>query len=265
MKLLTILLCIIYLIIVSTATGQSGFQTHAGARSAALGNHFTTFTDINAVYHNQAGLARLRNSAFHVSARRRYNVSELFGFKGYNEQQIGIGYALALSPMFSISAQFDLLAYRIDGYGNSFRPTFEVGIQTLLTNDLTLGFHIFNPAGIKMAESIYLPIIIRIGLGYQISGEVSIFAEIEKDVEFIQNWKSGLEYKLNENFTVRLGTSGPPTNLHGGCGFRITGNMQIDIAGSYHQVLGLTPAFSITYNNLNNNGSANRRTDAKRN
>jgi hypothetical protein len=59
--------------------------------------------------------------------------------------------------------------------------------------------------------------------------------------------KSGLEYRLAEPLHLRLGVASNPVSYSFGIGIELPGNIKIDIASNYHQLLGFTPAFTLMY------------------
>ena len=114
----------------------------AGARSSAMGNASATQQDVWASFHNQAGLAFLKETVIGVSHEQRFMLNELslngaafalptkkngtfalsvsyFGYKLYNEQKAGLAYAKSFGDKFSAGVQIDYLGTSIaEGYGS---------------------------------------------------------------------------------------------------------------------------------------------------
>lgn len=251
------------------AWSQSGAPPVAGARGAALGQTGLTFTDIYSLFSNQAGLAFLESFSGAVQAERRFMLSEIqslsagaalpsssgtfglslnyYGFEDFNEQRIGLAYSRKLYDKMGIGAQFLYLNTRIPEYGNTANFTFEVGLLMEIVPQLWAGFHVFSPIRVETIANEYLPTIFGVGLTYKPSEKVNINAEVQKDIEFKLRTKVGIEYQAAEPFFLRIGMGTEPTLVSFGVGYQIQNNIAIDLASSYHQVLGFTPAVGVAY------------------
>ncbi|MCB9288575.1 MAG: hypothetical protein H6560_14805 [Lewinellaceae bacterium] len=253
----------------SCLCAQNGAPPTAGARSAAMGYTGATYTDINSIFSNQAGLAHLETPAITGYGEQRFLISEIraaalgaalptssgtfglslhyFGFEKYNEQRVGLAYGRRLLDKLSLGAQFLVLNTRIPEYGNKAALTFELGAMAELLPQLNLGVHLFSPARVRLTDEENLPSILNLGISYLPSRKLALFAELEKDIDFSARAKFGLEYQIIEAFFLRLGTATQPTLLSFGLGYSLPNGLAIDIASSYHQVLGFTPTASITF------------------
>ena len=251
---------------------QNGIPQNAGARGAAMGNASLTFTDINSIFTNQAGLGYLENLSFTVYGERRFLVADglnsflfgvayphksigtiglsvhYFGYGNYNEQKIGLSYARKLFKRMSIGAQFNYIGTRFGDayYGTAHSFTFEVGILTKVTKHFHLAAHVFSPARIELPSGDNLPSIFKLGAAYIPSHKVRITAEIEKDLENPFNGRFGIEYHPIDILFVRAGVSTTPLLASFGLGLNMKG-LKIDVATSYHMVLGVTPSISVSY------------------
>ena len=97
-----------------------------------------------------------------------------------------------------------------------------------------------------MAEGELIPSIYRAGLSYIASKKLRINAELEKNIDFPFRFRGSIDYKFLEALEVRLGYSSEPSSFHFGFGYSFA-NFSLDAASSYHQVLGFSPAVSLTY------------------
>ena len=243
-----------------------------GARSSAMGHASVTNIDVWSVHHNQAALAFLEESGVGVSYENRFltqalamkglvgafrtkygsfgvNVSQ-FGYSQYNENKFGLGYALKLAKNLSAGVQLNYhhIAFGASEYGNVGLLTAEVGFMAKITEKVTLGAHIFNLNYAKVSDYAEerLPMIFRLGAGYQFSEKFVANAEVEKSVEQDANVKIGAEYKVLEKIALRGGLNTYPFSNSFGFGFSHQG-FEIDIATSYHSVLGYSPQASFQY------------------
>ena len=263
------LLHFIFILVGWNAAAQNGALSAVGARGIAMGQTGVTFRDVNSLFGNQAGLAHLEQFAGLAFAERRFLLEEIqsfsfgaayptrsgtfglalnyFGFEAYNEQRIGLAYGRKLFERFSIGAQFLLLNTRIPDYGSKAALTFELGVLAELIPQLNIGVHVYSPARVSITEDAYLPTVLRIGLNYLPSDNLSLMAEVEKDIDYAARTKVGVEYKIAPPLALRLGVATRPTSLSFGLGYLLSNGLSLDIASSYHQVLGFTPAAGVSY------------------
>jgi hypothetical protein len=249
---------------------QNGIPQNAGARGAAMGNASLTFTDINSIFTNQAGLGYLEHLSFTAYGERRFVGADglnsflfgvayphkkigtvglsvhYFGYDKYNEQKIGLSYARKLFKRMSIGAQFNYLGTRIGEYGTAHSFTFELGILAKVSKQFHIAAHTFSPVQVQLPNGDVLPSLFKLGIAYIPSSQLRLTAEIEKDLENPFNGRFGIEYHPINILYVRAGVSTTPVMASFGLGLNMKG-LKIDIAASYHTVLGITPSLSVSY------------------
>jgi len=253
-----------------------------GGRSAAMGNATVCLSDFWSVHNNQAGLASQQYIAGGFYFENRFMVKEMslqtaavilptrsgvfgmnlsyFGYTQYNEKKIGLAYGRSFSDKFSAGIQLDYLSTSLgDQYGSRHLVTFELGIQSKLTDELTIGAHIFNPTRVKLTDdkNERVPTIFKLGMAYSFTDDLLITLETEKDLDYKPAVRGGLEYTIINEAIVRLGYSTIPSTS-GSENFSISSiytfgfglelnNFNIDFASSVHQTLGWSPQISIVY------------------
>lgn len=262
-------LVVVFVIFNFIGLSAQSFSPSAGARGLAMGDAASTFTDINSIFSNQAGLARLEKTEVILFAGQRYFVNEIrniaaavalpsaygtfalnlqyFGFQDYNEQKIGINYARKLAKNVQLGGQINYIGFRIPEYGSRGVVSAEIGIQSQILKGLIIAAHIANPVRIEVAEGENLPTIFKFGAAYLPSEKLTITAEAEKDIDFPTSVKFGLEYQLADPFLIRAGVSTNPVLFSFGMGILINETLIVDAAASYHQTLGFSPALSIRF------------------
>ncbi len=243
-----------------------------GARSIALSNAFVSLSDTWSTFHNQAGLAGFPSFSAGVFYESRYLIDELslaavsivapakpgtFGFSfsqfgqgTFTERKLGFAYAKKLSPKFHAALQFD---YFLQHYPENEKaagfPTFELGINYQSTEELRLGFHVFNPVK-NGFETLYgkqkLPAVFRLGGHYEFSDFTLLSVEMQKSSDLPLVVKTGIEFCPLQNLALRFGISGRPVQYSAGLGYSF-GKITTDIAFSYHGNLGFTPSVSLQY------------------
>lgn len=265
-----ILLTLCLTLVGASIAAQSGFQYGAGARSIGIGQITTVLDDPSAGFGNAAALSFNSTQGILLTGGQRFGESELkeigitasfqsgkqgaffgsvqyFGFDLYNEQKIGIGYTRALSSTTAASLQFNLYQFRIEEYGNTIQPGFELGFYTQVTKEFTLGAHLVNPVRIESEDGIAAPTVIRVGSAYRPSEKVTVYGEVEKDIDFPANFKIGIEYYPMPAFALRLGATTEPSSIHFGAGYLIRDQLRIDIGVGYDTLLGVSPSVGILF------------------
>ena len=244
----------------------------AGARSIGLANSSVTIGDCWGAFHNQATLAWMDRISAGASYDNRFTIANLstkgfvfalpmkagtfalsgnvFGYSLYNEKKAGIAFAKKLGERFSAGVQLDYLNTYIndDNYGSHTTFAVEAGLLAEPLKNFRIGFHVYNLSRAKLAEYAdeKIPTIFRLGAAYRFSDKLSWSVEEEKDVDQKAVFKSGLEYHVVDALYLRGGIGTNPTLFSFGFGLKIN-NLMLDIASTYHQVLGFSPAVSLTY------------------
>lgn len=247
---------------------QNHTPSAAGAQGLSMGGTRTSTQGISAIFGNQAGLTALEQTSFIAFGENRFFLADVnqfsvgcgistasgnfgialqyFGFEAYNEQKIGLAYARKLFDKLSVGVQLDYLGLRIPDYGNRSNITAEIGLQTQLNPSLCIGIHAFTPFTIAWTDDDFVPTILALGAAWQPSEKVTMTAEIEKDINFPVNAKLGLDYRIVEVLSLRIGVNTYPVQNSFGVGLNLN-KLKIDIASVYHQVLGVTTGFSVIY------------------
>ncbi len=242
----------------------------AGARARALSNAFVSVSDPWSTFHNQAGLAVLRNYSAGVFYESVFLIEELsfvagtfiapvkagtfgfsfsqFGKETYREQKTGLAFAKSLSKNLNAAIQLDYFSKHLPENERAFGfATFEAGLVYTVKNNLVLGAHVVNPVsnGFHLPAGIQkMPVSLRFGGHYQFPKMVLLIIETEKITENPFNIKTGIEFAPVQNLVLRFGAAGKSMNYTTGLGYT-TGKISTDIGFGYHRYLGLTPSVSI--------------------
>lgn len=261
---------------------SNGENSPSGGRSAGMGNASVALKDFWSVQNNQAGLAYFNKLSVGFAYQNNFLVEELglktgafvlpvhfgnfglvyqyFGYSSYNRSKLGLAYARKLGENFAVGLQLDYLKTKIgEDYGSKNSVTFELGVITNLTPDLVLGAHVFNPINVKLEEEYdeRIPAIYKLGLAYSITDEILITLETEKNMDFKPLIRGGVEYLITPKVSARVGYSSVPAKT-GSEKFSISSELNfgfgldlnrfiMNIASSYHQTLGWSPAVSFMF------------------
>ncbi len=266
---------LILLMILATCllSAQNLLSLGAGASGTALGNIKSVQGGVIAMYGNEAALGFSKETAFYATAERRFGNEGLnfysvvgayattlggfgatvqyFGFDAYNEFLAGVAYGRRILEGLSLGIQFDYLQARIPGYGKKSALLVELGIQSHLSKVLKLGFHVYNPFQINWVEQEILPMAINFGLSYLPSEKVLVLTEVEKVTDQKENLKFGLQYKVMDSLSLRLGVNTYPSLFCFGIGYGLGRGLKIDVCSTVHQQLGVTPLAGIGYTKSN--------------
>ncbi len=268
-----ILSLVVFITFSSVLNGQLTSVNIKGTKSKNLGDITNAFTDINAAYTNQAGLAFIRGLGVNLSYENRFLTGELhtmgfavakkfrkigsfgitfkkFGIEEFNEFQIGASYSKKLNKSIAIGLQINFFNLAIEGYGNKASASFETGAIYNISNEITLGFHVKNPFPIKFVESTELPTIVSLGLKYAISSSLNVYGEIEKNINKKTLIKSGIEYMPTDFFSLYLGLKydlQEYSDYSLGVGFLITEKIKAELGTAYQLELGLSPNIAFSY------------------
>ncbi|MFH1936727.1 MAG: hypothetical protein ABIK52_04105 [Bacteroidota bacterium] len=261
---------LIALSIAVSVLGSEG-ESLPGGRAAAMGRAAVAVPGIWSVSTNQAGMIWQDGWQAGLFAENRFLMKELcfealalswsgkpgafglvlsyHGFRLYNEFKAGISYARKFGKRFSMGVQLQYFRLQIaEGYGSRGVLSCEIGWMYKPDRFWTIGMQVCNPVPVKLTSGPEerLPVLFRLGVGYDLSGKVLILLEGEKDLELPLVLKTGLEVRLAKPVYGRIGMLTGPFMVTGGIGVTL-GRLVVDIATEYHMVLGFSPAISIGY------------------
>ncbi len=242
-----------------------------GARSAGMGRASVSLTDFWSIQNNPAGMALAERMAAGVYYENRFLMPELamksaalivpsrfgvlgvsfnqFGYSNFNENKLGLAYARSFGPGLRIGLQLDYLSTRFGGgYEGMDNLTFELGVQSNISEKVILGAFVFNPVRARLSDYTdeRIPVVLRFGLTYLISDQLIAVGEVEKNTGRDADLRFGLEYAFNHMFYARTGLAVNPGLFTFGAGIDF-GNLRFDIAASMHQILGVSAQSSLIY------------------
>lgn len=163
--------------------------------------------------------------------------------------KVGLGYGMALSKRFAVGVQMDYLHTSIgNNYGSQGIFTFEMGIMAQLTDDVSLGAHVFNPIQAKLNDynEEKTPSLLKLGLQWKLDENFTAAAEVQSDIDHAMVFCGGLEYRIKEILYTRIGLSNNPNIFSFGVGLKMN-SFQLDFSSSMHQTLGYSPQIALIY------------------
>ncbi len=250
----------------------AGLWPQVGARQAGLNHCSVALSDFWSIQNNQAGMALIKNLSVGIAYENRYLVPQMgtanlaliyplkignmglsmsyFGYTLYHETKVGLAYARSFGPRLRIGVQLDYLQTALgDIYGRRSNVTFEIGVQSDVTKNLTLGIYVYNPVRVKFSDyaNEKIPAVFRFGLAYHFSNKLLTTAEIEKNTGFQPIiLRGGIEYYVKKQFFFRVGFGTAQDIFSFGFGW-YKRHMQFDIGTTMHQSLGFSPQTSLVF------------------
>lgn len=227
-------------------------------------------TDVYALFNGPAALGYLNRSAAGLFYDNRFLLPELstgglsgafvtrrlgvfsagytrFGSRTFSRSRASFCFARTFSPFVSAAMVFNYhnLAFS-EFYGQAHAFTAELGLMTRPVKPLALAFHLVNPVRQRIAsfDRERLPALVRFGLAYQWSDKLRSNLDLEKDLERPFAARLGLEFTPHPMLQARAGAATGPVLAAFGLGLRL-GPVRLEVASSYHQVLGFSPQASL--------------------
>ncbi len=263
--ILTTLLCVISYLVFPQSLRQPVSAVYLG-----LAAYSTQHQDVFSYVNNQASLAQIKKITIGVYGERKFLLTETSlytasvaipaksgnfgvnvkysGFKNFNENQIGLAYGRSLSKKVDIGAQFNYYNYRVPSYNTASTFNFEVGAIFHLSDKLNMGLHVYNPVGGNFSKTNEkLTTAYKVGVGYDVSDDFFVGSEIVKEENFSVNLNTGIQYRFEKQFFARMGIATATSTGYAGVGISWN-NLRLDVTGSYHPQLGLTPGLLLIFN-----------------
>ena len=243
----------------------------AGAGQAGTGGISVFTTGIWSTHNNPAGLAKLMNPVTGLYIENRFLIKELFFNVGsfalpvknggfgiaishlrlgqYTNTFTGLAYGRQFGERFSAGVRFDY--YRVSfgkEYESGTAVSFDAGIQWEISENVSLACNVFNPTRVALQglSDEHIPSIIRTGISYKPIPELLMLTEIEKTSRSSIVFAYGMEYSFENKLFIRAGLGINSSKFSFGFGY-VYSQFTIDVAASWHQLLGFTPQASLAY------------------
>ncbi|MBC7383189.1 MAG: hypothetical protein H7296_09375 [Bacteroidia bacterium] len=170
------------------------------------------------------------------------------GTATFNQQKVSAGIAKGLNEQLAMGINFVFLGTHMEEqtYKSNFIAEFGLFIKT--TSKLQLACFISNPTQVKYRFVLVEPIpsFVRAGFVYRFSSQFKLSGEIEHRTGFKNAPKLGIEYAPVPIFTLYAGWSNNPVHITFGMALQYK-NARISLAASRHEILGITPHFSVVF------------------
>lgn len=259
---------IILLLLLHHSSHSSIPEQTGGTRAAGLSYSTISLSDPWALFHNQAGLGWQRDYWIGAHHENRFFVKELgysalgvcipvkpgtlgfglnhFGFNQFSRSRVGLSYGTTLGDRLAAGVGINYHDVHIAEYGSRNAFTVEGGILYQPIDKLMVGAHLFNPAHQKFTSEDDLPTMLGIGLAFKPANYLLISTQVDDNSATKPTCRLGLEYLPINGICFRGGFATNPLVMSFGLGWRVKG-VQLDMAFSYHEVMGYSPHISVAY------------------
>jgi hypothetical protein len=263
----TVVFCFIA---VNSFSSETSLQT--GSRSAGMCRSSVSLTDFWSICNNQAGLALQTKPMIGLYYESRFMMTELsskfiagimpsrfgvfglnyynFGYELYNRQKIGLAYARSFGKTIRIGVQLDYLITSIgNNYGSKNNLTFELGIQSDISENITIGAWVFNPLVAKISDynDERIPAILRMGITWKISPD--LLTTVEAGIASNEHpviLRAGIEYSIKDKYYFRSGFSTGEEIFSFGLGI-VFKRISFDLSSIMHEKMGFSPQSSLIF------------------
>jgi hypothetical protein len=197
------------------------------------------------------GVKELSNAFFAASIPTEYGSFGLgvttYGFELYKENKFILTYANRYAKNFFYGVSLSLNHLSIRNYGEDNALAFSLGALYYLSPDFRFAFIAENLNKATWGkEKNQIPTIYRSGISYDVLRNVSLNFSLESEVGFNPSLQCGINYDLNDYFSLRSGFANEPSKYSAGFGIHYS-QFEIDYAIFTHQELGLTHQFSVLF------------------
>ena len=259
------------MVLAATMSQAQVLRRPIASRFIGLGAYSSNHVDVFSMTANQASLVKLKQAGVGVYGERRFMLdatnmytaviglptsqgnfglqADYFGFKNYNEAQVGLAYARSLGPKVDLGMKFNYYAVSIPGYGTGSNVNFEIGTMLHLTDQIHAGLHAYNPVGGKFSKNKEekLSGIYTFGLGYEPTENFLVTADVSKEEDQAANITASMQYNFMKRFYARFGVETETGNAFGGAGLSWK-LLRLDATVSYHPHLGYSPGLMLIVN-----------------
>ena len=267
-SLLKISVSLFFLFLQIAATDGTRYGIRAGAGEAGMGYACVMKEGFWSSFHNQALLAFNKDYSFGFNYEDRFGIKELgtrsaalvipagkatagavysnFGYSDFKRDVAGLACGMELSDKVAAGVQIDYFSERTSGeYNSNQYITFETGVVASVSDNIKLGFHLFNPVPNSLRKN-KQPVSISAGAGISLSKSLFAGIEAEMSSESSTELRMGFEYEAVKSLMLRAGFSTLNNSFCFGMGYQL-GIVKLDLGFATHDRLGVTSSISLIF------------------
>ncbi len=203
--------------------------------------------ELTAAYERPFALSPLETQAISVAIPLRKAAIGLqyqsYGFSLYTEDTFAASLGYNLGRRLGLGLSVRSLRVSVEGLTSHSWIVFDLGVRGQFRNKLEWGLASWNVSGTQVAILGQGGVA---GIAVEAAPSVWLLIDVRKESGTPTGVGAGLEYRWKKPITLRLGAGGQPERLSFGIGIR-KGKIQVDYAGIYHMVLGVTHRVFLTF------------------
>ena len=267
-SLLKISVSLFFIFLSLTSSGGVQYRQSAGAGEAGMGYVCIMKSGFWSSFHNQASLAFNSSLSFGFNYENRFGIKELgtrsagitipagkaslgavyshFGYADFKRDMTGLACGIKLSNKLYAGVQIDYFSEKASGeYEHNQSVTCETGLLVMVTEDIRIGIHLFNPIPNSIRKT-FLPTTLRVGAGTDLNS--LLFTGIEAEMSSGSNLiiRTGFEYEAAKKFWIRGGFSTNNNSFSFGLGYLLK-IAKMDFSFVTHDKLGITSSVSLIF------------------
>ena len=142
--------------------------------------------------------------------------------------------------------KFSYYNFYIPQYVKAATINTEIGLLFHLNDKVSFGIDLFNPVGgyFNNIKNDKIASVYKTGFGYEISDQVLLNAELIKEEKQKIDLNLGLQYNLDKQFFIRIGSRSNLLNSYAGAGLAWN-NYRLDVNFNYNSFLGFSPGMML--------------------
>ena len=248
-----------------------GYKDYTSARHGALGGASTTLVGNLNSLDNQGTLGRVEDKNISLAFKNDFFLEELntfglgailptkvgvwganltrFGNQYYSQNNLGLAFGKVMFKKFNFGMRLNFNRLQQNEYGNANYVTVEMGFLTPISDNFSVGAHVYNPLRTKINTSSEQPIrlasALRIGANYSVD-KVTVLLDLESNTTQNLLVKAGVEYHAHKLIDLRFGVNYPNQQISAGVGIN-TESFEIDFYYQQHAQLGASAGTTLTY------------------
>jgi hypothetical protein len=257
----------------STVSALSQQLPSAVVASAAPANASVAYTKSWTPFHNPAILSEIRKNTVAVGYENRFQMKELssmtasgsittnpvdigiqlgrYGYSEYNETQAGVSVARQFVKEFTMGVGLNYYSVYLSPDGGSKGTVIaQIGLSSQVLEHFFVGFHAYNPFQTSIdvgATEMRIPSVFSLGGAYHFGESVIWVAQADKEVDNPVVWRTGFEYQVVKEFSVRLGGYGSNSFVPSFGASVNMYNICLDVNFERHPTLGFNSIAALSY------------------
>ena len=177
---------------------------------------------------------------------------EHFGFEQFRQQSFAGSYGRKISDRWSIGLRANYRLVVQEQQENASAISADIGLLYQLNDQILLGVEI-SPINTNFENEISHPIRQKMGMSYRPSKIVSVYMDLHYVDSLNAPWSGGVgfTYDIFDKINIGLGYRSNPNVFNLGFSWQLSEGLVLNVASSFHQVLGSSPMGGFIYQNKN--------------